>query len=185
VLFSGVTVIQEPVSTIWSKFLPLLYSDPKRWGMTFQSEVFHWYHKLQTTILPKLKNEKLIVVERSAQTSFYVFCENMFDGEIISPWEYSILKRSYQQAKWNPHLTLYIQTAPEICVQRIQKRKRDGEEQIDPSLIQCLHDRHEKLFKRLKEEKKQEVIHLDGAKDPKQVCAEAFAFCKNFRENAL
>ena len=49
------------------------------------------------------------------------------------------------------------------------------------SLIQCLHDRHEKLFKRLKEEKKQEVIHLDGAMDPKEVCAEAFAFCKSFR----
>ena len=85
-LFSGVTVIQEPVSTIWSKFLPLLYryetllsddifdlSDPKRWGMTFQSEVFHWYHKLQTTILPKLKNEELIVVERSAQSSSGIF----------------------------------------------------------------------------------------------------------------
>ncbi len=63
---------------MWAKYLPLLYGDSKRWGMTFQMEALHWFNKLRTQILPELLSQKVIIVERSPQSSTKIFARNMF-----------------------------------------------------------------------------------------------------------
>merc|ERR1719499_2811754 len=53
----GYTVIQEPVDNVWHDYLPIMYGDVKRWGMTFQMEVLFWYQKLRDNILPDLMKD--------------------------------------------------------------------------------------------------------------------------------
>jgi len=45
---SGFTVIEEPVTDIWGKYLPQLYQDIKRWGFCFQMEAMDWFRQLQS-----------------------------------------------------------------------------------------------------------------------------------------
>merc|ERR1719450_78937 len=174
---NGIYVIQEPVQEIWAKHLPRLYQNPVRWGMTFQMEALHWYNKLKTEILPTLTSKKLVVVERSPHSTFHVFCENMLKKKIMNEWEYSICQRTFKISEWTPALTLYLQLDPEVCIERIKLRNRNGEDQIDCALIQNLHEKHEELFV---ENVTLTTRNLDASQSAEQVCEMALEYCKSF-----
>jgi len=130
-LESEFTVIQEPVATVWAKYLPLLYGDSKRWGMTFQMEALHWFNKLRTQILPQLLSQKVIIVERSPQSSTKIFARNMFHNGVITEWEHDVVARFFKAIEWKPSASIYLQVDVDTCCKRIKKRNRDGEDKID------------------------------------------------------
>lgn len=143
----GVKVIQEPVDNIWHKFLPLLYEDTKRWGCTFQFEVFFWYQKLRDQILPQVLNEhKFVVIERSPHSSYHVFCKNLAAQQKLNEWEFDLLSRFFELTKWRPKKIIYLQATPEKCIERIKQRNRKGENEIDRVLVNDLHNLHEHFY---------------------------------------
>jgi len=180
---AGYTVLQEPVNQTWNKYLPLLYSDPKRWGTTFQLEVLHWFNKLRTLILPSLKNQ-IIVIERSPQSSFYIFCQNLFDSGLITEWEVSVIKRTYDAVAWKPGTTIYLQLEPVTCVERIKQRNRKAECDIDVSLIEDLHKRHEEIWANNQHEDI-DVYMIDSRKPRDEVVKDALDYIKNNTEKNL
>merc|ERR1719499_355859 len=89
----GFTVIQEPVDNLWYKYLPMMYKDVKRWGMTFQFEVLFWYLELREKILPQLLEQdpdQIIVIERSAHSGLYIFIKNLRDAGLMTEWEHDL-----------------------------------------------------------------------------------------------
>jgi len=180
---AGYTVLQEPVNQTWNKYLPLLYSDPKRWGCTFQLEVLHWFNKLRTLILPSLKDQ-IIVIERSPQSSFYIFCQNLFDSGLISEWEVSVIKRTYDAVAWKPGTTIYLQLEPVTCVERIKQRNRKAESDIDVSLIEDLHKRHEEIWAN-NQHQDIDVYMIDSRQPREQVVQDALNYIKNNTEKNL
>jgi len=180
---AGYTVLQEPVNQTWNKYLPLLYSDPKRWGTTFQLEVLHWFNKLRTLILPSLKNQ-IIVIERSPQSSFYIFCQNLFDSGLITEWEVSVIKRTYDAVAWKPGTTIYLQLEPTTCVERIKQRNRKAESDIDVSLIEDLHKRHEEIWANNQHEDI-DVYMIDSRRPRDEVVKDALDYIKNNTEKNL
>eukprot|EP00494_Astrolonche_serrata_P031574 UN31843 len=172
----GYTVLQEPVNSTWFKYLPLLYSDPKRWGCTFQLEVLHWFNKLRTLILPQLADQsKPIIIERSPQSSFYIFCQNLYDSGLMSEWEVEIIKRTYDVVAWKPAQTIYLQIDPKVSCERIKERNRDGENEIDFELIRDLHNKHELIWAQNKHEDI-EVHTVDASQSKEKVTEDALNF---------
>lgn len=170
----GIKVIQEPVDNIWQKFLPKLYGDVKRWGCTFQFEVFFWYQRLCDQILPDvLKEHKYVVIERSPHSSFRVFCRNLLNSGKIEEWEFDLLSRFFELTKWNSAQTIYLQVTPDTCVERIKQRNRDGECNIDMELLNNLHDLHEELFVQQKFSMGPVVV-VDANQGIEKVCEDAF-----------
>lgn len=150
-LESHFTVIQEPVATVWAKYLPLLYGDSKRWGMTFQMEALHWFNKLRTQILPELLSQKVIIVERSPQSSTKIFARNMFHNGVITKWEHEVVARFFKAIEWKPSASIYLQVDVDTCCKRIKERNRDGEDKIDRKLIADLNKYHEEVWARNKD----------------------------------
>lgn len=170
---TGYCVLQEPVNKTWYKFLPLLYSDPKRWGMTFQLEVLHWFHTLGEKILPELsKRHPRIIVERSPMSAFFIFCSNLYAEGNMNDWEYDKMKWVFGTVNWKPRKTLYLQASPEICCERIRQRNRTGEEEIDHELIENLHRRHERCLTEVHDEDV-EVVVIDAGRNIEQVTEDA------------
>jgi len=169
----GFCVLQEPVNKTWCKFLPLMYSDPKRWGMTFQLEVLNWFHTLGEKILPELsKSHPRIIVERSPMSSFFIFCSNLYSEANMTDWEYDKIKWVFELCRWKPRKTLYLQVSPEVCCERIRQRNRSGEEDIDSKLMENLHKRHERCFSQ-NEDEDVEVFVLDAEQNIEKVTEEA------------
>jgi len=168
----GYTVLQEPVNKTWYKYLPLLYSDPKRWGMTFQVEVLQWFDELRRKLLPALRNESCVIVERSAQSSFYIFVSNLYKCGQMCDWEYEKIKWIYQMAVWKPMKTLYLQLDTDECMTRIQLRNRKGEEGIPRDLIENLNYLHERVWAR-NTDKDIDVICLDAGQSIQEVSRQA------------
>jgi len=130
------------------------------------------------------QSRKVIIVERSALSCITIFAANLRDTGNMTKWEYSLLQRFYSMIAWEPAHILYIRADPEVCCGRITKRNRDGEGNVDPKLIENLHNKHERTFVRDRRASAdfshggisasaQNIIVVNGHKDADAVLKEA------------
>ena len=140
----------------------LLYSDPARWSLTFQTHV-------QLTMLdhhtrPSACGVKLM--ERSIFSGRYCFVENLHQSKLMEPAEFSVISEwfnwitthldvgvdligNYSRLVFTSSIYLYflylvyLRTKPEIVHQRILQRARKEEKTVPLSYIEALHKIHE------------------------------------------
>jgi deoxyadenosine/deoxycytidine kinase len=122
------------------------YTDKQRYGFMFQMYALQsrFNHIIQ---LQKDHPEKVIICERCHLTDCMVFADMLQKDGIISAIEYSVYK------SWYDFITnlikpkiggiVYLKVDPEICVQRIIKRNRTGEDAINLEYINKVHQQHE------------------------------------------
>ena len=146
-------VVFEPVDS-WmaatengeKSLFELYYHDKMRYGFTFQMMA------LQTRFdnLIKMCNENvdtIIICERSFLTDYQIFATMMHHEGFITDIQMSVYK------KWHDFIMnlikpdvkgiIYLHADPSVCMTRVQKRKRVGEEVITHEYLRMLHDRHE------------------------------------------
>lgn len=145
--FLDTTVLVEPVET-WrdmkgENLLALMYSDPKRWSLAFQTYV--QLTMLQLHLAPVRTPVK--IMERSLQSARYVFVENLHRSGLLAPLEHSILDQWFQWITQNEEvevdLFVYLRTEPEVALERIRRRKRPEEDQLSLEWLCKIHDLHE------------------------------------------
>lgn len=141
----------------------LYYNDKKRYGFTFQ------IYALQTRfehIMQLVNNNpnKIIICERCPLTDCEIFAKMLHEQGIISPNEYMVYASMYnfldKVIKANIVGILYLAVSPEICVQRICKRNRSGEDHIDFAYLKSLHQQHDKWLHH--HETRYPVCTIDG-----------------------
>jgi len=96
----------------------------------------------------------VIITERSVLSSQYVFAKNLLqNGEMVKE-DYEILSAILDSfdIMYKPNVIIYIRTSPEKCMQRISKRSREGEHNIDLQYITNLHLIHEEWIQSMTEE---------------------------------
>jgi deoxyadenosine/deoxycytidine kinase len=125
------------------------YKEPNKFFATFQSYVF----LTQWQQLKNLKTEKpIIFIERSPFSAKNCF---MAAGEeILTKEDYYVLDAWFQEISKEISnkidLIIYMQSKPKTCFERMQKRKRPEEDEVDFELIKKLHILHDKwLIKKL------------------------------------
>lgn len=142
-----VEAIKEPVE-LWTNIkghngLQLMYDNPERWSFTFNK--YCMLTRLQAHL--KKSSTPVKMLERSLFSTRHVFVENSFNCGILGAVEHSILLDWFNFVlsiqNVSVDLFVYLRASPEICYERIKKRKRKEEADVPFSFIKELHDLHE------------------------------------------
>jgi deoxyadenosine/deoxycytidine kinase len=179
--------IDEPVN-LWTSLedenneslLKLYYKDKKRWSFTFQnyvliSRMLYTIDKIESwkkeceKDKSKLKNN-VFITERFIDTDFNIFTKMLFDDGFINKMEWDIYNNWYNflTNKYKLNYVIYLNISPETCKERINKRARDGEENITLEFLEKIDSYHQKWFKEtninvLKIEKYDEIFNVINA----------------------
>lgn len=132
-------IIQEPINE-WNILLQQFYNDPSRWALAFQIKVL-------TSQMGQLLDKKDIIIERDPITAREIFWNMLYHDNIITEEEYTIYNELYRLKFYKvPDVVFYIDTKPEICWERIQKRLRYSESDITFDYIKKLDAYHRELY---------------------------------------
>ena len=151
---SNIIFLQEPVEewekikdknneTIISKF----YENQEKYSFAFQMMAYI----SRLSILQKAirsNPEAIILTERCLNTDRYVFAKMLYDSGKLEEVEYQIYLRWFDHFinTIDVHKTIYLKTDPSICYHRVNKRCRDGEENISLDNLQNCHNYHENMI---------------------------------------
>jgi deoxyadenosine/deoxycytidine kinase len=132
------TVKDSNGKTILEKY----YSDQKKYAFSFQMMAFI----SRLTILREAirSDYKVIIIERSIYTDAEVFAKMLFDDQKIEDIEYNIYMKWFVEFTHDlpPIDIVYVRADPDICLQRVLKRSRQGEE-IPLEYLENCHKYHE------------------------------------------
>lgn len=159
-------IVQEPVDQ-WtsltnehgSSILKKYYENPEKYALAFQMFVLSTRMK---SILDALANnpDKVIICERSFFSDL-IFVTHLKRGgnfdKITTNVYLSMYNLVTELANVKIHGRIYLRTTPDICMERIKKRARVGENAIDPSAIENLHSLHDEALLNTKD-----VLILSG-----------------------
>ncbi|XP_021192126.3 deoxynucleoside kinase [Helicoverpa armigera] len=175
--FEDITLLTEPVEE-WRNLkgwnlLDLMYKEPSKWAMTFQSYV-------SLTMLDmhrKPSPTPVKLMERSLYSARYCFVEHMMRSGTLHPAEFAVLDEWFRfimnQIHIDADLIVYLKTTPSVVYERIKKRARSEEQCVPLSYIEELHKLHEDwLINREHAECPAPVLVLDADLDLSQITEE-------------
>jgi len=148
-----IEVVSEPVN-VWHNddhqcsFLSQFYTDSKRWAYTM--ETWTMMTRVKEHIKEQKKDNHLKIMERSVYSGHYCFAHNGYkQGFMIQPeWEsYNTWFSFLVETHCKPPLGfIYLQTDPKVCEDRINIRKRSGEDNVPLEYLTQIHNQHEKFL---------------------------------------
>ena len=183
--FTSVEFVEEPVSQ-WQNLggmnlLDAFYSDPERWGFSF--EFYSMLSKIKALLNAANSDKPVIVIERSILSN-KVFMDLSHELGKLEEMEYKVLMNTYDFYLQHvyPQLSgiIYLDTPVEECVRRITKRNRGEECSIDRSYLQRIKEKMDLLA----DSSTMHVIRIDGMydceRDKVRVCQDMESYlCPN------
>ena len=167
----SICFIQEPVN-IWDTIkdeegvtiLQKYYADQKRYAFSFQ--MMAYISRISVMREALKKNYRVIIIERSVYTDSAVFAKMLFDAKKIEEIEYKIYLKWVNEfiADFPPVKFIYVRAEPEVSLERILQRGRQGEV-IPLDYLKNCHKYHEEW---LMEYNKSPLLVLDANVDIKQ-----------------
>ena len=164
-------VVDEAGVNIISKF----YSQPRLYSFAFQMTAF-------ITRLSMLRRairdhpDAVIVSERCLDADRRVFATLLRDQGKLEPMLYAVYNSWFEEfeAEWRGgrQVRLYLRAPPDVCLGRVAKRMREGEQAIDLDYLERCHAYHEAWL--CGEESGGRVVTLDASVDMPQT-EEAYA----------
>jgi len=163
--------VQEPVDE-WKKvvdsdgtqILANFYKNPKKYAFRFQMMAYISRLKL---LRDAIKNSscKILITERCVNTDRYVFKKMLYDSGQIDEDEHIIYDTWHDEFVQDVPISgiIYIKASPEICIERINCRAREGET-ISFDYIQSCDKYHDDW---LLSNSTQNLLVLDGNVDSK------------------
>jgi deoxyadenosine/deoxycytidine kinase len=136
-----IVVVREPVDT-WMRLtdptdgesiLQKIYKCPAVYSFTFQTVVFHSIMQSIDEAIATHSECEIIVCERSLAASRHVFCAMLKEANKISAFEMNIYESFFTPSvmeRYYPDNVFFLDVDPSVCMERIQKRDRKGEEDI-------------------------------------------------------
>jgi len=146
--------VPEPVS-VWETFkdkqgktiLENFYDDNKRYSFSFQMlACITIYEQLKKKI--EENPNATIISERGLYTTKMVFGKMLYDGGQIDYLDYQIYLKWYEvfAKDYKVDKIIYVKTDPSICIKRILKRSRDGENNISIDYLNKCDEYHNKML---------------------------------------
>ena len=167
------TVFTEDIDS-WSPWLRLFYEDMERLkdggtgrrrSLGLQLKVLSSFRRIGERA--RRAAAPPAVVERSPTSSRDIFVHLASERGDLDQHETDLYNEIYDAMGWEPHLNIYLRCDPATALARIRQRARPGEETIDLSYIQTLHDRHEEVYGMDKR-----CVVIDANQPLEAVCAE-------------
>ena len=124
--------------------LELFYENKEKNSFWFQ--ILAYITRLRNLLNVIENNDnKLIICERSIYTDHYVFAKMLYESKYISEMEWQTYMYWFDtfKSKTELDLILYVNTEPDICLERINKRNRKEEEnKIQLEYLENCHRKH-------------------------------------------
>ena len=123
---SGKTISFKPERTHeWKGMLPLYYEDTERWSFPFQMQVLLSHLKNHSEAMKE--NSDVLIVERSPLAARFVFGELLRQESLITEVESGLFDEFMKEVAWIPSAIVYLDCSPEVCLDRVKRRSREGE----------------------------------------------------------
>ena len=151
--------------------LKKFYSDQEKYSFAFQMMAYISRLKiLRDTIKEINKNPErnyVIITERSLYTDKYVFAKMLYDQGKIEDVCYQIYLNWFDEfvSDYDIKYTIYVNTEPKKCYERIHKRARQGEEVIPIDYLDSCHNYHNEFLDDINKIIKTEKLVLNGNED--------------------
>jgi deoxyadenosine/deoxycytidine kinase len=147
--FTTHTIVFENVE-LWSSIkdsetnlFELYYTNKSRWSFVFQ--VFVLVSRLYDMTVASKKSQ-IVICERCHLTDLKVFTELLYSEKNLTDVEYSVYKQMHSMVQDMLNISIdimiYIKCDPKVCLNRIKRRARDGEQNISLEYLQMLHNKH-------------------------------------------
>ena len=151
---NNIIFIQEPVdqwenikdkegNTILKKF----YENQKEYSFAFQ--MMAYISRLSVLKIAIENNpEAIIITERCLNTDRFVFAKMLYDDGLIEDVEYQIYLTWFDHF-FNTdkiHKLVYLKTDPNICLERVNKRMRNGESTLSIDYLEKCHRYHSDMI---------------------------------------
>jgi deoxycitidine kinase/deoxyguanosine kinase len=171
-------ILQEPVDE-WKAPQPMLggmsmlqafYANPLRHSFAFQMFVLRT--RIRQAVAARSSGRGVLVTERCMETDRELFTLPLISSGVLSHEEMLAYDTWLEFAREDGHLNacpdvvVYLRCSPEVCMQRVLRRRRAGEEGITLQYLHGLHNAHEAWVARLIQEGRRVVVldgHLEGA----------------------
>ena len=141
------TIRDEKGMTMIEKF----YADQTKYSFSFQ--MMAYISRLATVRKAIRENPNSIFIsERCLHTDKYVFAKMLFDDHKIESVDYQIYNKWFDTFIEDFEITnlVYIKTNPDVCLERIAKRGRDGEGHIPIEYLTTCGEYHDNMMKEMK-----------------------------------
>lgn len=153
------TFLREPVhiwdeirdkdnNTILSKF----YGDPQKYAFAFQVMTYTTRYQELKRISREKPNCKVIICERSLEADKHIFAKMLHADGLIDDVMYAIYEKyfSMYEGVFSMAGIVYVNADPKICYERIAKRSRNGESNIELEYLENCHKYHENWLRHCK-----------------------------------
>jgi deoxyadenosine/deoxycytidine kinase len=149
----------ENGTTILQKF----YANQKAYSFSFQMMAYISRLALLKDAVDK-NPDAIIITERSLITDKMIFAKMLYDSGNIEFIDYQIYSKWFDCfAKEYPiNKVIYVNSAPEICYDRIHERSRTGEEKIPLSYLTSCDDYHKTMIGSFNNDINIIVLELNG-----------------------
>lgn len=110
-----------------SGWLEKYYTNTK-YAFGFQMKVLLSHIKQFNKFNKIAKENDVVILERCAYTTLYVFGKLLLEDGILDTLEYKLQKEYIEELINKPNLVIFIDTKPEESFVRMMKRSREGEQ---------------------------------------------------------
>jgi deoxyadenosine/deoxycytidine kinase len=148
---NGVSILQK------------FYADQKTYSFSFQMMAYISRLALLKEAIETVP-DAIIITERSLVTDKMIFAKMLYDSGNIQSVDYQIYLKWFDCfAKDYPiNKVIYVNSAPEVCYQRIHERARPGEEEIPLTYLTTCDTYHKNMIASFSENENINVMELDG-----------------------
>ncbi|XP_054630808.1 deoxyguanosine kinase, mitochondrial-like isoform X2 [Dunckerocampus dactyliophorus] len=143
----------SPQKTV-SNLLDMMYQDPQRWSYTFQTHACMSRFKTQLQPPParllSSMGTPVQVYERSVYSDRYIFALNMYELGCINSTEWAVYQdwHSFLVEQFGHQVALdgiiYLKAPPEKCMERLERRGRPEERNVQLDYLHKLHEQHQR-----------------------------------------
>ena len=150
----NIDIVYEPID-MWSSLkdengnniLQLFYNDKNKWSYIFQNtalitRIIKIDEKITTS------NKKILFLDRSVETDINIFEKMLYESKLITDFEHNVYKLySNHYLKYinknQTKITVYLKCSSDILIERIKKRDRTEEINIDIDYLNLLNKYHD------------------------------------------
>jgi deoxyadenosine/deoxycytidine kinase len=107
-----------------------------------------------------------IICERSLEADRHIFAQMLSDSQMIDEVMFQVYMMLYNNTAnaFTIDVAVYLDAEPEVCLERIGKRSREGESKISVEYLANCKKYYDKWMSEMETDKK-EVIRLDANQD--------------------